>query len=307
MITKVKTSGHQEWLDLRSQYIGGSDAAAVLGLNPYKSPYALWAEKSGRVPPFGGSIATRVGTQLEGFVAKLYEEQTGNAVRNDNATYLNDTYPWACANIDRRITGKKAGLEIKTTNDYGKIKRLRDGKIPNDWLCQMTHYMAVTGWNRWDLAALAENRNLYVLTMERNEDDIFALMQAENEFWQCVQSNTAPGVDGSQSTTDAIEQMYPGGDVDTSIALDPVASELENLVRLKTDRKKLDTRIKESENAVKAYMGDNISGAYGSISVSWKSVSRSEYDTKALKKDHPDMMKQYKNTSASRRFTVKEV
>lgn len=101
MIIKKKTANHKEWLALRSGYIGGSDAAAVIGLNPYKSPFALWAEKTGQTLPFRGNIATRVGNELEQLVATLYAEETRNKVRNDNGTYFNDAYPWACANIDR--------------------------------------------------------------------------------------------------------------------------------------------------------------------------------------------------------------
>ena len=63
-ITKVKTSDREELLALRSRYIGGSDAAAVVNLNPYSSPYSLWAEKTGKVPCFEGNLATEVGAFL---------------------------------------------------------------------------------------------------------------------------------------------------------------------------------------------------------------------------------------------------
>ena len=64
MITKQSTANHEEWLALRHKYIGGSDAAAVVGLNAYVSPYTLWAEKTGRLPGFEGNLATEVGTYL---------------------------------------------------------------------------------------------------------------------------------------------------------------------------------------------------------------------------------------------------
>ena len=306
MIIKKKTANHKEWLALRNGYIGGSDAAAVIGLNPYKSPFALWAEKTGQTLPFRGNIATRVGNELEQLVATLYAEETGNKVRNDNGTYFNDAYPWACANIDRRIIGAKAGLEIKTTGDWNKIKALKAGEIPNDWLCQMTHYMAVTGYERWDLAALAEGRELYILTLNREEEDIRALMQAEQEFWRCVQSREPPGVDGSKATAEALSQLYQNEDTGTCVLLDPVAHDLEHLLQLKAEKKELEVRIKEAENVVKAYMGTSESGAYGNVSVTWKTVTQTTYDTKALRREHPDLARQYKRISTSRRFTIKE-
>lgn len=305
MITKIKTANHEEWLKLRSQYIGGSDAAAVIGLNPYKSPYALWAEKTGQTAPFGGNIATQIGTYLERFVAIMYSEKTGNRVRNDTHTYFNSDYPWACANVDRMITGKKAGLEIKTTNDRKKTRLLLDGKIPNDWLCQMTHYMAVTGLDHWELAALCENRELVILPLSRDEDDIAALMSAERSFWEQVKSREPPSVDGAASTAAALDAMYPDSEADSQVSLEPVAHYLSELLRLKSEKKVLEGRIRTAENVIKEYMGDIEYGFCGDMSVNWKTVSRITYDTKALCRDHPDIMEQYQKVSASRRFTAK--
>ena len=108
-ITKQSTANHDEWAELRSHYIGGSDAAAVVGLNDYTSPYCLWAEKTGKVPGFAGNLATEVGTYLEDFVAKKFAQETGKKIRNDQQSYFNSDYPWAIANIDRAIVGENAG------------------------------------------------------------------------------------------------------------------------------------------------------------------------------------------------------
>ena len=60
MIKEITYKDKAEWLSLRGNYIGGSDAGAVVGLNPYKSAYALWAEKTGQTPPFNGTVITEV-------------------------------------------------------------------------------------------------------------------------------------------------------------------------------------------------------------------------------------------------------
>ena len=80
MITKRSTANHEEWVQLRHKYIGGSDAAAVVGMNAFVSPYALWAEKTDRLPSFEGNLATEVGTYLEEFVAQKFAEETGKKV-----------------------------------------------------------------------------------------------------------------------------------------------------------------------------------------------------------------------------------
>ena len=58
---KIRTAGmsRDAWLVARRHSLGGSDAAAVMGLNPYKSPFALWAEKTGMVPEPDISLSQR--------------------------------------------------------------------------------------------------------------------------------------------------------------------------------------------------------------------------------------------------------
>ena len=70
MVNEIKYKDHDEWLSIRSRYIGGSDAGAVIGMNPYKSAYTLWAEKTGKIPGFEGNIITKVGAYLEDLVAQ---------------------------------------------------------------------------------------------------------------------------------------------------------------------------------------------------------------------------------------------
>ena len=189
-IRKIKTASHEEWLALRRQYIGGSDAAAVVGLNPFSSPYSLWAEKTGRVPGFAGNLATEVGTYLEDFVAQKFAA-TGKKVRRVNRSFLNSDFPWAIANIDRDVVGEDAGLEIKTTSELN-MKSFKGGEYPANYYVQAVHYLAVTGKARWYLAVLIGNRDFRIFTIERDEAEIAALMDAERDFWEHVQTDT-PG------------------------------------------------------------------------------------------------------------------
>ena len=123
MIKKVSTTSHEDWLSLRSKYIGGSDAAAVVGMSPFSSPYSLWAEKTGKIPEFEGNLTTEVGSYLEEFVAKLFERETGKKVRRKNRMLINTDYPWAFGDVDRMVVGEKAFLEIKTTNSFPIMKQ----------------------------------------------------------------------------------------------------------------------------------------------------------------------------------------
>lgn len=305
MITKESTHGHEEWLALRHKYIGGSDAAAVVGMNAYVSPYALWAEKTGRLPGFEGNLATEVGTYLEDFVALKFAQETGKRVRKSNQSWFNDEYPWAIANIDREVMSEDAGLEIKTTSELN-TKKFKNGEYPANYYVQCVHYLAVTGKQRWYLAVLIGNREFKWFTIERDEDEIKALMEAEKQFKQLIDSDIPPIADGASSTSDTLFALYPDSR-DTAIGIGAFEQELENYFRLKAQRDELDEKIDGIANRIKAHLGECERGEGEKYKVSWKTQSRSTFDTKKFIADHPDVdVSAYYKKSTSRPFKVTE-
>lgn len=303
MIRKIKTASHEEWLAQRSKYIGGSDAAAVVGLNSFISPFALWAEKTGRVPGFGGNLATEVGNYLEEFVARKFAEETGKKVRRCNLSLINDAYPFAVANIDRDIVGEDAGLEIKTTSEMN-MKRFKNGEYPANYYCQCMHYMAVTGKQRWYLAVLVGNREFKIFVIERDEDEISALMDAERSFWELVENDTPPVPDGARATSETLQQVYPGGG-EESADLMAHDSELEDYTSLTEQIKSLTERRDEIANRIKAAMQNAAHGESPLFRVSWVASVRRSFDAKRFAADHPEMdLMDYYNESSTRTFRV---
>ena len=303
MITKQSTANHEEWKALRHKYIGGSDAAAVVGMNSYVSPYTLWAEKTGRLPGFDGNLATEVGTYLEEFVAQKFAEVTGKKVRRSNQSWFNDKYPWAIANIDREIVGEDAGLEIKTTSELN-LTKFKNGEYPANYYVQIVHYLAVTGKKRWYLAVLIGNREFKWFTIERDEDEINALMDAERTFKMYVDNDTPPIADGASSTADTLGKLYPNS-TDNTIGIGAFERDLDNYFRLKAQAKELDEQIDGIENRIKAHLGECGMGEGEKYKVSWKTQSRTTFDHKRFVADHPgvDVTKYYKQSS-SRPFKV---
>lgn len=305
MITKQSTANHEEWLALRHKYIGGSDAAAVVGMNSYVSAYSLWAQKTCRIPAFEGNLATEVGTYLEEFVAQKFAQVTGKRVRKSNQSWFNDQYPWAIANIDREIVGEDAGLEIKTTSELclGKFK---GGEFPSNYYVQCMHYLAVTGKSKWYLAVLVGNRDFVWFTIERDEDEIKALMDAERTFKMYVDNDTPPVADGAQATTDTLKTIYPDS-TDTAIGIGFFERDLENYFRLKEQKKNIEITIDGIENRIKAHLGECARGEGEKYKVSWKTQYKKVFDHKQFVADHPEMdISKYYKTSGSRPFKVAE-
>lgn len=305
-ITKVKTANRDEWKELRSHYIGGSDAAAVVGLNAYASPYSLWAEKTGRVPGFAGNLATEVGTYLEEFVAQKFAQVTGKKVRKCNQSFLNSQYPFAIANIDREIVGEDAGLEIKTT-DTLNLKKFSGGEYPANYYAQMVHYMAITGKKRWYLAVLIGNKEFKWFVLDRDEAEIAALMTAEAEFWELVKTDTPPAVDGTAATSETLKTIYAESD-DSVCDLTAFSANLQQYMALKKQIKELELLADEAANKIKEFMGESGGGECDGFKVSWKSQTRSTFDRKRFESENPDVdLSGYFKQSATRVFKVAEI
>lgn len=304
-ITKVKTANHEEWKELRSKYIGGSDAAAVVGLNAYSSQYSLWAEKTGRLPGFEGNLATEVGTYLEEFVAQKFAQETGKKVRKCNLSIFSSDYPWAIANIDREIVGEDAGLEIKTTSELN-LKKFKGGEYPANYYAQMVHYLAVTGKKRWYLAVLIGNKEFKWFVLDRDEEEIAALMGAEKDFWKLVETDTQPIADGAEATSKAVLALYPQSK-EIVADLYVYREELARYLHLKEQIKELEQQRDEAANAVKVFMADAERGECDGFKVSWGTSIRHTFDSKRFAQEHPDIdLSGYYNKTSTRMFRVTE-
>lgn len=309
MIRKIPTANmsKKEWENLRSSTIGGSDAAAILGLNPHKSPYALWAEKTGKVIPEDVSQkeAVRLGTDLEEYVAKRFTEATGKKVRRENYTVFRDDMPYAHANYDRIVIGERAGLEIKTTNALN-LKKFKNGEYPANYYVQCCHYLLVSGLDRWYLAILVLGVEFKVFVIERDEAELAALKMAEENFWYQVQNDLPPEIDGMDSTLDALNAEFPVSEPDSEIDLTGCAVDLAILDECTRQIKALEEKKATAQARIMEAMGSAERGGYGSYRVTWKSQKRQTFDRKRFEKENGAIPEAYLKTSESRTFRFKK-
>lgn len=307
-ITKIGTAdmSREQWLLQRRRSIGGSDAAAVMGVSAYKSPYALWAEKSGRIIPsdFSGKEAVREGNDLEDYVARRWMEATGKKLHRARCFFYNDAYPYAHANVDRMVVGERAGFEAKTTSDYGILQQCRDGHYPEAWRLQMMHYMMVTGREKWYLGVLCLGKGFFTFELCRDEAAIAALAQAEQQFWQHVVDGIPPQVDGSESTMEALQQILGESRAGVVIDLSDVGHHVTDYVNLGEDIKKLTARQNDHRARIMEYMGDAEKGTYADVTVSFKSQSRSTFDRKEFEAVNGVIGSEFFKHSMSRPFKV---
>lgn len=201
----------EEWLEERKKGIGGSDAAVILGLNPYKNNIRLWEEKTGKVQAedISDKPYVKYGTQAEDLLRELFKlDFPQYEVSHDENTIIkHPKYPFLFASIDGQLVDKETGelgiLEIKTTNILQSMQKEKwKEKIPDNYFCQVLHYLNVTGYSFAILKAQLkydfdgdiklETRH-YKINRNDFEEDIKELEKAEIEFWtKYVEKNVQP-------------------------------------------------------------------------------------------------------------------
>ncbi|MCQ6275782.1 YqaJ viral recombinase family protein [Bacillus sp. V3B] len=298
----------EDWLQARKVGLGGSDAAAIAGLNKWKSPIGVYLDKTGQAPDEDiAGEAAYWGTVMEDIVAQEFSKRTGLKVRKRNAMLKHPEYPFMLANVDRLIVGTKEGLECKTASEY--LKDQWEGEdIPASYLLQCQHYMAVTGYKVWWIAVLIGGNKFVYKKVERDEELIQYLIDIEKNFWEeHVLKQIPPAFDGSEASGDLLKALYPVAIPDTEISLPPDTSTmLDALEQINKDLKQLETQKKEYENKIKALMEENEKAVVGDRLITWKSITSNRFDSKRFSEEYPDLHKRFTKQSSYRKFAVKQ-
>lgn len=209
MVEMIVLKSREEWLKNRNR-IGGSDASAILGMNPYRTNIELWQIKTGQLIPedISDKPYVKYGTQAEMHLRELFQLDFPQyrVSYEENNMFLNDKYPFAHASLDgwliEKETGRRGILEIKTTNILQSMQREKwNHRIPDNYYIQLLHYFMVTEFDFAVLKAQLKsefNGESYIQTkhyhIERSEvqADIDFLEASERRFWKQVQQRRKP-------------------------------------------------------------------------------------------------------------------
>lgn len=292
----------------RINYIGGSDAPAVLGVSRWKTPLQVWGEKTGLIPPpdLSEKIQVRLGNKLEQAVAELFMEETGMRVQRVNETVYHKKHKFIAANLDRRVVGQSALLEAKTT-DSRNADEWQEGQAPAEAIAQAFHQLAVTGFKKVYLVGLIGNRDLKVVEINRDERAIQELVAAEVEFWEnFVVPKVMPAVGAKDK--DALLALYPSGRPGEPKALgDEAMATCEILEAFEADSRALDLQIEKKRNELRAMMGESETAIAGNYKLFWTNVTTRRLDSEKLKTVEPSVYERFAKPSTTRRFLMKKL
>ena len=315
-LVKTNDLSRDDWLAVRKNGIGSSDASAAVGLNPYQSQLELWLVKTGRdaglpkIDPNDETSPMYWGTLLEPIVAAHYTKLSGNRVRRINAVlqHPDPDMHWMLANIDREVMGVHDVqiLECKTAGEFGS-RLWRDG-VPEYVQLQVQHQLCVTGKAVADVCVLVCGQEIRIHRIERDDALIARLIELERQFWHYVETDTPPPADGSESADIALRCLYPydsGNTLDLTHDRD-LSSAFADLVSVREEiaiRDKLESELKQK---IQQRMGDASRAKFETGDVSWKrSKDGLGVDMSMLLKDQPDLTSRYPLVKpGSRRFLI---
>ncbi len=299
----------------RRKSIGGSDAAAAVNLSPWSTPYKLWLEKTGQSDEddLSNNDFIHFGNVLEDIVAtefvrrKAIDRENPETIRvaRVNQRIVHPEHSWMTANIDRRIIGRREGLECKTASLYVAKEWGHEGdQIPIQYLIQVMHYLAVTGWDAWHVAVLIAGNDFRMFRITRNEEMIEDLIQREHEFWECVLKREPP----DPVTLDDAYMRWPKDYGNPIVASPNARRAYDRLMKLREQEDLLEAEILKEKLLIQSWMGDHTTllDVDGRTKLcTWKAQSASRLDITKLRAEHPEIAKAYSKASESRvmRFT----
>ncbi len=325
----------KEWLEWRRKGIGGSDAAAILGISPFKTARDLYYDKL-KIISFqeeeSNWVAKQVGHLLEDLVAEIFHVKTGYRVYQVKKMFYHPQYPWMLADVDYFVElpdGTTAILEIKTTNYNAKDHWFKDGEriVPVYYETQGRHYMCVTNIDRVFFCCFYGNNEDEVIIRELHRDYEYEeeLIALESDFWNnnILKEVPPPYTEDGELILDSVRNHFGPADIHAAeIELSmPLASCVLQFTQLQAQKRELDAQVKVLADQMKRLQGQIVAEmgrcctaqcaiAGNSFAVTYKPSITMEINKDSLirlEAQHPEIYREYATANESRRFYVKRL
>lgn len=298
----------------RTTFIGGSDAAPILGVSKWKSAFQLYQEKIGAfVEESNPERDKRLnrGKRWEPIVIEMLVdelESRGHEVEvlARNARYQDPEFPFLACEIDLEllIDGEEVNGEMKTVHPFAAKDWGEEGtdEIPVYYVAQGMHGLMVKPRNRLIVAALIGADDLRVHELVRDDDLIATIRQKEIAFWDRVQTRRPP----APTEPADVKWLYPAdagtvAEADDALAL--VCQELKDKKMLVND---LETKIEFLETALKVRIGKAATLLYRNHPIAtWKTQSANRIDIKGIETAHPEIAAAFRKTNEFRVLRLK--
>ncbi len=296
-----------QWLEERRRVIGGSDVAAIMGMNPWKTAYRVYQEKRKEVEDWQGNQATDWGKRMEPALRQWYSDVTGRPVRLPDKIIVSGKYPFMGASLDG-YTDDGRIVEIKTARNVRGWGEPGTNEIPEYYVLQVQHYMIVTGFEVTDIPVSIAGGppELYEVPADRELQEM--IIEVCANFWRRVQEGNPPD---PVTYADAVQRYGKSAAVGTVVASQEAMKFVNDLRHVRARIELLEAEEKDLKGMLIAALGeagDVMVDPDGNPLVTYKlGNGRRTFDVKAFEKDHPVLYGKYlKMGEAQRRFLLKQ-
>lgn len=262
---------------VRLRGIGGTDIAAILGVDSYRDAYSVWAEKTGRLERAPASPRMRLGKIFERGIVQYYEELTGRATEFLDVTMRHPDRDWMVYTPDAICVHEPRGIDAKfiswdQRHQWGETAY----DIPERVQMQCYWYMAAFGYPVWDVAALFGNDELQIYTVERDLEIEREMLAAAEDFWQRhILGGEEPVPGGSPETSRYIKERFPRHRLELRDATAPEAELLDQYAAVRVEENIIWEKRAGLENRIKLAVGDGEGLAWPRGRFTWKNVKDS--------------------------------
>ena len=331
-LVDTSSLSRDEWLAYRRKGIGGSDAAAVLGISPFRTARDLYFDKLGFSIEADEEnwVALEMGRLLEPLVAEVFARKTELRVYQRKVMLQHPQYPWMLADLDYLVDlpdGGTAILECKTTASHARENWWYNDKeiVPVYYESQGRHYMSVMNISRVYFCCLCmDSRDAVIRCIDRDmayEEELIALEQA---FWRehVLAKTPPPYTEDGDLILKSLQRLYGPSNKDAPpvVITPPQFTKVQQFLQLQekkcsydAESKKLGTEMERLKALIVADMGKSCKAVYedagNSYTITFNPTYRktiSKEGLERLKAVHPDIYTEYVTTSESRRFSIKK-
>ena len=316
-VPNAASESRADWLEARKRYIGGSDAAAIMGLSPWATPVELWLEKTGQkqkaVPdPIREKMFAR-GKKLEPFIIEMAIDklrERGHAVEliATNRRHVDPEHEFLSCEIDMELSidGELVNGDAKSVHGFARRKWGEEDteEIPVEYAAQFMHGLMITGRSRCLVAALIGLDDVAIYWLNRDDETIAAMREKEIAFWNdCVLGGVMP----DPMVFNDIKILFP---LDNGLAIEASAEIAEKVKQLSEIKAQIKT-WEESEEALKFEIAEFISPNSrltfnGKEIASWKGQEDTRLDQPSFKAAFPELFVKFSNTKTVRVLRLKK-
>ena len=243
----------QEWLKERKNYLGGSDLAAIAGLNPYRTALDVYLDKTSNDISQDTNSAMHWGNLLEDVVAKEYAEVTGQIVWEEKKVFRHKEYKFLGANIDRWVGDREYVLECKTAGFNRSKEWGKEGtdEIPENYLIQIAYYAAICDVPKVDIAVLIGGNDFRIYTYTRNRELEDKLIKIACNFWHNhIEKRIPPKCSNTRDTFN----LFPRSNHHEIVAESNIMQKLEELKEAREEESRIQSTIEKLKTDIQEFM-----------------------------------------------------